>query len=323
MPASKLSALLPLALLAACEADPNDSAPGDPAPDTAGELDPATVPLAGECSMAQDLGGFTVQAIETYSTVAGSVSDGVVPMTVLEEVASEGGCRALQRNNPFCDPPCGSDETCDFDGACLPYPETQDLGTVTISGLTEPVSMEPVPPGYTYFDTSVGHPAYEAGALVTLRSSGGRWDPITLHAVGLPQLVPVEDTLLLVEGEDLLLHWDPPADPVRSELALRINIDQHGTSPISLYCSFEDDGEATVPASMVDLLVNAGVTGYPSGTMSRRTVDSVSLDDDGCMDFTLASSRTPDVRVDGFTPCHDDEDCPDGQECNEQLEICE
>lgn len=310
--------LITLLSLCGCPGEPNDSGPA-----AGPEGDPATIPLAGRCAMANDYGGFAVDALSDYSTVAGAVSDGVVPMTVLEEVAVEGDCRALRRNNPFCDPPCASDETCDFDGSCVAYPLTQDLGTVAIAGLVGPVSMDPVSPGYTYFDTTLGHPAYEPGVLIELTTGDTPWGPVTLHGVGVQQLDEAEATLLVVEGHDLELGWNAPEGQVRSEVALRINIDQHGATPISLYCSFEDDGAGVVPAALTDLLVNAGVTGFPSGSLVRRTVDSASLGEDGCMDLVVSSTRNPDVRVDGYTPCQDDEDCPDGQTCNEALEICE
>jgi hypothetical protein len=310
--------LLSLSLLCGCPPEADDSEPT-----TGPDGDPDTIPLAGVCSMSADYGGFAVDALEDYSTVSGAVNNGVVPMTVLEEIAVEGDCRALRRNNPFCDPPCASDETCDFDGSCVPYPLTQDLGTVDITGLVGPVSMEPVSPGYTYFDVSLGHPAYEPGVLVQLSTGETPWGPVTLHGVGVQQIEPTQDTWLVIEGQDLELGWTPPEGEVRSHVALRINIDQHGTTPINLYCSFEDDGTGVVPAALTDLLVNAGVTGFPSGSLVRRTVDSAPLGEAGCMELVISSTRNPDVRVDGYTPCQEDEDCPDGQTCNEALEICE
>ncbi len=303
--------------------EPVDS-PADSSVDSGGlDGDPATIPLAGACAMELDYGGFVVDALLDYSTVSGSVGDGVVPMTVLEEVVAEGDCRALRRNNPYCHPPCQADEACDFGGSCVPYPATQDLGSVSILGLGETVSMDPVSPGFTYFDTSVGHPAYQVGRLAQLVIEQGPWGPITLHGVGVEQLVLTQETWLLFEGRDLAITWEPPTELARSEVVLRITIDQHGATPISLSCSFADDGEGMVPASMIDLLVTAGVTGFPNGGLVRRTADSVPLGQAGCVDFVLSSTRTTDVRVDGFTPCDDDEDCPEGQECNEAIEICE
>ena len=89
-------------------------------PDPVG--DPATVPLAGECPLASRYGNFEVDVYEDYSLVSGSVADGVNPVTVLELLDEEGDCKLLRRNNPFCDPPCGAGDVCDFDGSCIPFP---------------------------------------------------------------------------------------------------------------------------------------------------------------------------------------------------------
>src|SRR5436190_4410364 len=116
------------------ESEPSDdSSPGETGDDsdTSAEIDPATVPLAGECAMADDYGGFAVIADGKDGWVEGKVADGVVPVSVLETIADDGDCQLLRRNNPFCDPGCAAGETCNFDGECVPYPADQDLGTVT------------------------------------------------------------------------------------------------------------------------------------------------------------------------------------------------
>lgn len=69
------------------------------------EGDPATVELAGPCPMATDYGGFVVEAYEDYSIVAGKVADGMVPITVLEEVGAEGGLSGARAQRPLVRPP--------------------------------------------------------------------------------------------------------------------------------------------------------------------------------------------------------------------------
>ncbi len=295
---------------------------GEPPEDSAAP-EPASVPLAGACPMAEDLGGFLVVSGAEDSGVQGAVADGVVPISVLEEIASEGGCALMRRNNPFCDPACDPGETCDFKGDCLPYPSNQDLGTVTITGLASPVELEPVFPGNTYYDTSLPSPPFEAGDLVTLRMPGGVYGPARLHGVGVEAIVPLDEEWSVEAGADMIVHWQAPTAAVsRGEIALSLNIDQHGTSPGTLLCSFEDDGEATVPAAVLQTLVDTGVTGFPSGALQRRTQDHADLTV-GCMDLTLSSSSNVDVDVIGYTSCISDADCPEGQECNEELQICE
>ena len=74
---------------------------------------------------------------------------------------------------------------------------------------------------------------------------------------------------------------------------------------------------------MVTALVDAGVSGFPTGSLSRQTADSVTVDGE-CMDFVVSSPRrAKEVRVEGFTPCDEPSDCPPGQECNFEIELCE
>ena len=310
--------LLGGSLLFGCEPDnPSQDSDDSAAPD------PAEVELAGACSLATDLGGFSVLVEDDQAGIDGAVADGVVPISVLEEIAAEGDCRLMRRNNPFCDPACEPGETCDFDGTCLPYPVNQDLGTVTITGLASPVAMEPVFPGNTYYNTELPAPPFDGGDLITLDMPGGVYGPATLYGVGVEPVVSLDEEWAVEAGVDMLVHWQAPAGAVsRGEVSLSVNIDQHGTTPGTLWCVFEDDGEATVPAGILQTLVATGVTGYPSGAVQRRTQDSAELEL-GCMDFTVSSTVTVDVDVIGYTSCISDADCPEGQECNEELQICE
>ncbi len=321
---------LALLLFAGCDPDTDetaqDSAPPDTT-DTPGTTDTAltaeTVPLGGECAMDVDYGGFVVEAREDYALVDGGVTDGVVPSSVLEELGASEHCQLLRQNNPFCKPSCESDEVCDFDGECIPYPLGQDLGTVSVLGLLDEVVMEALQPGNVYFETSLSNPPFEADALIELSMPAGTYGPAQLYGVGVETLVPDKGLHELVSGQDLTLSWAPPESELqRAEVALKISIDEHGLTPAKLLCAFPDTGEGVVPSSLIDQLINQGVTGFPAGELSRRTVDQHAAAS-GCMDFFVSSPREISVSVPGYTPCTDDSDCPKGQECNEEMEICE
>jgi hypothetical protein len=285
--------------------------------------DPATVPLAGGCALEDLYGGFVVESYEDYSIVDGDVSNGVVPVTILDPVGQEGDCTLLKRNNPFCDPACAPDETCDPVAGCIPYPEEQDLGTVTVDGLLEEVVMEPISPGFSYFDTTIPHIPYVPGDLITLTSTGAAVEPMQMYGVGVEPLEIPDTDFVLYRDQDLIFTWTAPGGPVRSTIYTRVTVDQHGLTPIQLTCVTEDDGEIAIPASLVTDLIDAGVTGFPNGLIIRQTVDSMTVLTDGCVDFQVNSPREPNIRVDGFIPCTRDEDCPTGQTCNELIEICE
>ena len=284
------------------------------------EGDPATVELAGECPMETHVGAFNVADYGDYTIAEGSVSDGIVPVTVLTPGTAAGDCQLIKRENPYCEGGSESDETCGLDGICVPYPSSLNIGQVTIAGLARDVVMDPIQPGDKYFDTSLPQPAASTGDLLQLRVENSDFGNFDLHGVAVEPLVLPEETLVLEQGKDLTVNWT--ASPGRSRVEVRLSIDQHGASPSTLVCDFEDDGQGLVPAAAIDALVVAGVTGFPNGSLSRRTLDRAEIDP-GCVDLVTQSRRNPDVRVAGFTPCTDDEDCPEGLTCNQAIEICE
>ncbi len=315
--------LISLLLTLACTKDADtDSPPEDTSTESA--PDPETVPLAGACPLPEAWGGFSVQASEDPNNngIDGKVADSIWPWSELEEIAADGDCKLLRRNLPFCTPGCDVGTTCNFEGECVPEPSNQDLGTVAVRGLVQAVSMDPAI-GNTYYDTSLPYPMYTAGDLITLSMPGGTYGPQTLYGVAVEQLSLSETEWFITKGEPLEITWDAPtAEVSRSVVDLRINMDVHGASPASLYCTFPDTGSATVSGALTKTLVEAGVTGFPSGALERHTTDSVDLDP-GCMAFRVSSPVLMDVDVDGFTPCFTDEECPEGLTCNVELQICE
>ncbi len=325
----RIRLLLPL--LVALTACPTGNGDDDTAADDddAGQetpLPPAEdLELDGECDLAVKYGSFAVEETVSYTTVQGQVADGVVPVTILRNVQEEGGCRLMKRENPFCDPPCGPGFTCDYDGECLPFPEPQDLGSAHVRGLVENVSMDPVQPGFNYFAVGLPRQSMRTGETVQLRTTGGVFDGFELWGVGTaPFSLPEELLWTIAESTALELEWDAAPEGSRSEMAFRLNIDQHGTSPATLMCAFPDTGSATVPGTMIDGLRGAGVTGWPTGSLIRRTVDSVTLSDGvGCVEFSVSAPRVVNVTVSGYIPCNAMNPCPDGLECNMAIELCE
>jgi len=297
-------------------------APTDVPAEADATLPPFPATLLGECSLSERLGGFVVEAYDGYSLVSGQVLDGVVPLTVLAEELHEGDCRLMRRLNPLCEPPCEPSDTCGLDGTCVPYPGPLALGRVTVTGLSKAVSMLPKPPNQNYFDTSLPHPAFLAGDEIRVQSEGGALAPLTLFGYGVDALEPGEAEWVLTAGQPLSVTWDAGAADTPARVLLRLNVDQHGVSPITLVCDLPDTGQATLPATLIDALLGAGISGFPNGKLARRTADSVPVDG-GCVDLVVSSPRTVTTRVTGSTPCTKPADCPPGQACNLPLQICQ
>jgi hypothetical protein len=256
-----------------------------------------------------------------YSAVGGAVANGVLPAAVLTEAGREGDCALWRRENPFCDPACDAGEACDFDGSCISYPENQDLGRVRVAGLNEAVFMDAVQPGNSYYDPDLPQPVVSPDRLVELTTGGGAFSAFTLHGVGAESLT-LEPSEWVIGGGVLSLQWAPPVGLGRSEIFLRLTVDQHGLTPLSLECVLPDSGSAEIPASLVDPLLQAGVSGYPNALVSRRTMDRIELEE-GCVDLSVSFDVAPEVAVEGHVPCDSHDDCPFGTRCNFALETCE
>lgn len=281
--------------------------------------DTGEVVLHGACDLAERVGGFTLLREESYSTFSGAVADGVVPVSVLELIGEEGDCRMLRRNNPFCDPGCGTGETCDFDGTCIEYPRNHDVGMVDVTGLLQEVSVAPIEPTYDYFDTSLPHPAWDPLAPIELTAAGGDYESFVLAGVGVSMIVPDPAPVVLDPSADLSLAWTPDEGP--AHVRVELTIDLHGATPSKLVCVTDDDGELTVDQSLVAQFVALGVTGFPAITFHRETVDSIEITP-GCVELGVRSFADGDLSVVGHTPCTGDGDCPDPMVCDIPNETC-
>ena len=332
-----LAALLAVSLTACDDVGGSSSADAagdlvtpDTAPDVAPEVTPditaeiedtgqaAAVVYGTPCGLATRIGHFYVAHEEFYAQVSGEVAEGVIPLTVLQEVESEGDCRLLQKKNPFCDPGCGAGALCDHDGTCIPYPENKSVGDVTVSGLTDgELVMEPK--NATYFDTNVTMPLFGPADPITLVAAGDELPGFELAAYGVPDLELMGDVLTMGEGQPLEISWTAAEGAWRMYFSL--NIDQHGSSPATLFCDVEDTGAFQVPAHFVDKILAMGVSGFATAHFYRRTVDSAQLDA-GCVQLSVSSYVYGKLEVEGHAACNFDPDCPDGEVCDVAINTC-
>ncbi len=313
-------ALLVFVLVVGCDkegvpSDSNaDSDPPDTTPDGGWTLDD----LNGACGYDDHVGTFELAQWDTpgdgFSSVTGNVSDGVIPTTILFNVASDGDCVLWQKVNPFCKQTCESDEACNHEGECIPYPINQDVGEVDIAGLTTSVTLSP-DSFNNYWDTSVEHPLYTPGEPITVAAEGA----FELRGLGVDTLL-VEDADWLVQtDQDMAVTWTPGSAEAR--IVISFNIDQHGNSPVTMICETDDDGEASIPAELLEQLLAYGISGYASAWIRRRTADSVEVEW-GCLDLLVYSHVAVDMTVEGHTPCSTDYDCPKGQHCEMKTQTC-
>lgn len=306
-----------MAALALSCGDKDDTQAPD---DTQAEpMDWSLADLGGACETADHVGWFELAQWEDepdleFSTVTGTVQDAVIPTTILFEEQVEGQCTLWRKINPYCEDACDSDQVCTHDGECVPWPQQLDVGTVRVEGMLQDLAMEP--DGFNnYWDTNVSHPLFEPGAPIRLTSDNG----ITLRGLGVDALVVAETAWHIVRGQDLELAWT--AGEAEATVLLSFNVDQHGNSPITMRCEVPDTGSYAVPGSILEALLDYGVSGYASGWMRRLTADKTSTEH-GCVDLQVYSHVGTDLTVEGHTACTWDGDCPDGQRCDLETNTC-
>src|SRR4051812_39073022 len=115
---------------------------------TGGGGTPSTTPLAYKpCSEAARLGGITVALISNgdstpFTAVTRGVRNKVDPGELWDELAKEGGCRLMAGKMAVCHTACTGEQTCDPNmKTCIDQPKLQDTGTLTVTGLSEAVSL--------------------------------------------------------------------------------------------------------------------------------------------------------------------------------------
>jgi hypothetical protein len=279
------------------------------------------VMLQGRCEAGTRLGGFELAMESDFSAISGAVYDRLARSALNEAVASDESCALVKRTNPFCDPPCSGGRVCVQGGACEAAPTSLDLGAVAVQGLTAPLTMSPTQPGNRYFSTGLEHPPVAPASPVSLQAEGGELGPFELHAEGVSLLETSDNAWLVERGKALEITWTASPAPGQARVRATLNIDQHGSSPVTLSCVASDTGSLAISSHVIDELLDFGVSGFATGNIYRETSDHVVFDR-GCVDFALSAHRKRMLEVAGHQACTKDADCEDGKACDLPTNTC-
>jgi hypothetical protein len=267
------------------------------------------------CAADKRVGHFSIALQPTTTTVEGAVESGVAP-GARDVKSQEGACKLLVGRQQSCATPCAGDSLCGEGGRCVPIPVRENVGTVKVTGLRAPLSLEPSSLNYYSAASSpLPHPGFAAGDAITLEVSAGRLGPFTLRGRGVEPLELTAGELLVQSGKGLTVTWRAPAQPQEATaLHIKLDIGRHGGIQAALECDgVPDTGSFTIPAALVTGLVGEGSAGFPEIAVTRRSVDSIER---GCVELQVASPVKADVTVFGAPPsCSVDEDCAAGKTC--------
>jgi hypothetical protein len=265
----------------------------------------------------------TTQARDGYTSVLGKIYNGPTPQAVIWEAGTvSGDCTLYKPRVPFCEEPCGGSAVCVEDDICMDYPATLNGGVVTVQGIKTSdnktvFTMKPVSNIYQSTDTHP-FPAFDEGTNISFSAAGDAVKKFTIASKGIAPLNLLNETIPIEDSQPLLLKWNIPADKEISSIHVKMDISTHGGSKGKIECDTADDGELELGADIVDELVDLGVAGFPTVKITRSAVGNYSSEY-GIITLTISSEVEKEVLIDGLVSCNEDEDCPDGETCQDDL----
>ena len=236
---------------------------------------------------------FSVVSRSDYGGFSGAYRTAPPPAT-LEEKRREGACAFYAPEPSFCDPACELDELCTVGGVCAPWPTTIPIGHLTVTGTTPTLEIDPQP-GFSYYTMESYPDLFEPGDEITLSATGaGDVGPFELSTLGAPHLIGDWDDLTAIRGQPLTITWDTAtASPPGTVVVVHMDSDHHGLQAYVECISDDRDGEVTVTAAVLDMLIEAGETGigtYIENAYIERLHTGTLANADGCVAFSSESS---------------------------------
>jgi hypothetical protein len=293
----------------------------------------ATTPQAYKtCDQTNRVGGFVVDLKSNagstpFTAISGGAKGGVDPTAIWEEAAKDGDCRLMVGRMLVCNTPCPGGKLCAGSNMCIDEPLTQDTGTLTITGLAGPVSLMWIS-GQGYSGSLTNYPPAAPEVDIGLKTSGGKLPAISLAGRGIEPLQFAGTGLKVARNQPLAVSWTAPARNKSTRVRIKLDIAHHGGIAARIDCDVADTGSTAISATLVTKLMDRGLAGFPTISLTRQTSDATSVGP-GCADFAVASEESRDIEVEGVVSCTQDgpcspgdtgcKTCPTGMTCGKDL----
>jgi hypothetical protein len=262
-------------------------------------------------------------ATDARTAFLGLVNDSEKPSAMAwVEKQSAAGCTLYTPASPLCDPSCGSAAVCVSDDTCVPYPQSQSVGTVVLKGVgSAPVEMQPIGTGKNYqppAGSTLPYPPCAEGAQVSLSVEGGAYEGFDLLS---KCIAPLEfnGPIPLKKDTPLKLTWKAPTDAKLARIQVKLNISHHGGSRGEIRCDVEDTGSLEIPKEMASALLGLGVAGFPTVVLTRIVTGGVASGEPKNVQLVVQEYVERAIEIDGLVSCNDTALCPSGQTCQTDL----
>lgn len=243
-----------------------------------------------------------------YTSVFGGIYAYPYPTDVIEtSIASNSACNVYKFSRQACiETPCGSD-VCVAPNVCKTQPSLVSVGDVTLDGVgTSQLKLTAINNNYQY-PLDLPYPGISEGSPVTLNATGGTFAPFTVAAKGVASAAMKQTSYLITPGKDLTLEWTPGA-AVGAKILITFNISKHGGSAGYMKCETTDSGSLTIPANLLQSLVDLGVAGYPELMFARRTSADATVSA-GRIGLEVTALAKPPLSIYGYCSCFNNSDC--------------
>lgn len=258
---------------------------------------------------------------DASTSIVGRIYDGPTPITTIwEKPQNDGDCTLTTPRVPFCNTPCGGTAACVEDDTCLTYPAAHSAGAVTVTGVkvTDGSALVLTPLNTNYLTAApLAYPPFAESDAVTFAAAGDYFSAFNLSGKGIAPLALTSSDLALKSGQALPLAWTKGAEG-SAKIHVKLDISHHGGSKGQIECDTADSGALTISAALITKLLNLGIAGYPTVIVTRHTIGSTVIAS-GRVELEISSTVEQAVSIDGLNSCKDKTDCPDGQDCQNDL----
>ena len=118
------------------------------------------------------------------------------------------------------------------------------------------------------------YPPFAPGAAVRLQAAGATIPAFTLDSAGIEPLAFAGSDLTMTNGQAFAFTWTPPATAGGARIFVKAEIGHHGGVAAAIECDLPDTGSGEIPAALVSALIAEGVHGFPTLSLTRRTIVS-------------------------------------------------
>jgi hypothetical protein len=155
---------------------------------------------------------------------------------------------------------CDQDQQCQSqidtpDGICRDLPPHVNLGTITLTGFKEPLTLAPDQYDRYY---STGGPTnmndlFDDGDILTATTEGGVLPALSFQAKGVAPLEISNQVVELVNGSPATVEWTPADPDSRVQVALMLGSHDPNPLTVAIVCDAPDsDGRVEIPSSVIE-----------------------------------------------------------------------